>query len=281
MNIGNYKIQLTRWLIKQLASPYLAIFFIITISVFYLQINGWAVKDYYFDREKAQIAVDKSYDGTYSNNLIRELDLLTNKKFLPVNRSYNALTFSFMLLLLLIILKVNSYEDFIKLPALSNKIIIFSWINVSYILFSYLFIAKLMNDIVIEVLPSTADSLSIPELSAAVFLFIIAIPYYIFTNLFFFITYRKTYNMKVALNKSLLFYKPLLSWKYGFITLFHIFSIILCLFLLIDWLQGKFYLSFSIQIILSFIWIYLNISALSVLANKFISSTEKQNNTVI
>jgi len=249
-------------------------------SVCVLEINGWTAKDYYIDREKAQITIDNGYNGSYTKELVNKLNLLVNKKFYPINISYNFLTLSILAILLIFLLRIKNYKNFLSLPAVSNKLIIFLWINLSYILFAYLFLEKFMSDLEIEVLPGVADSMGIPLFIMIGTLTTIAIPYYLITNTIFFITYRKTRGLKTDLSQLLLFYKPLFSWKYSIIVIFNILSIFLCIMILLYWVWGKFYFLFPVQVIFSLIWLYINISALSVLTGKFISNSEKYNSKI-
>ncbi|MEI7474350.1 MAG: hypothetical protein WCK67_06180 [bacterium] len=167
---------------------------------------------------------------------------------------------------------LNPYKWILNRPVILHKLLIFLWINLSYILFIYLFMGCFAAELI-------RPDVEAPDRFAAMlyiltFLLLVAIPYYILSNLFFFISYRKTRGLKINLGNALLFYKPLFSWKYSLVILFHILSIFINLLLYIYWIDHYYYFSSVIGVIFSLIWTYLNLSAISTVTSKYTSRLE-------
>lgn len=167
---------------------------------------------------------------------------------------------------------LNPCKWVLNRPAISHKLFIFLWINLSYILFFYLF----MGSLAAEPMPPEAEG---PQIFAGMcaigaLLLVAAIPYYILSNHIFLVSYRKTSGLKINLGNALLFYKPLYSWKYSLVIIFHILSIFINLLLAVWWINHYYYFGSVVGIIFSLIWLYLNLSAISIVTSKYVSSLE-------
>lgn len=92
--------------------------------------------------------------------------------------------------------KKHFLKDFLlNLNNKKHRFIINSWVNISYLIYAhYTFASTTYNlKLILHKLPAEADSISIPIFSTIILLFILAIFYYIFMNIFL----KKVFNSHI------------------------------------------------------------------------------------
>jgi len=218
------------------------IFGIITLvlTVFLAIEVGFHFPDYYINREFAnQLANSVSKDEV--NQTIKSL---INPNYKIYNMLFHLWGWALTVFSYTIIFRINNFLDFKNLKFLNKKLFVYTWINVSYIIFSIFYTISFMTNIMMYVYHWSADSFSIP-LFTIFFAFVFgAIIYYPLVNILFYIVYNTRINR--------LFYKIILVLGFVFILLL-IFSNITYKFTYINLILNFYYLMWLIFIAYS-IW---------------------------
>lgn len=172
----------------------------LTIIIIYK--TGFSFPDYYTNRELA----DKLAQAVSRDEVQQIIKHLINPNYKIDNFLYQSWGWFLTIFLFVIIFRIKNFSDFKNLRVYNNKIFVYSWINLSYIVFSVFIIISNMIDLMKYVYHWSADSFSIPlfiMLSVVVFS---AIIYYPLVNILSYITY----NTKI----KRLFYQ--IIWGIGF-----------------------------------------------------------------
>lgn len=172
----------------------------LTIIIIYK--TGFSFPDYYTNRELA----DKLAQAVDRDEVQQIIKHLINPNYKIDNFLYQSWGWFLTIFLFVIIFRIKNFSDFKNLRVYNNKIFVYSWINLSYIVFSVFIIISNMIDLMKYVYHWSADSFSIPlfiMLSVVVFS---AIIYYPLVNILSYITY----NTKI----KRLFYQ--IIWGIGF-----------------------------------------------------------------
>ena len=210
--------------------------------------TGFHFPEYYTDKTLA----DKLAQTVARDEVSEKIKYLVNPNYKIYNLLYQIWGWFIACFTFLTIFKVKHFSDFKYLMIFNKKLFVYLWINISYIIYSILFIIHEMIDITKLVYHWTADSYSIP-LFLMIFMFLFSsIIYYPIINILSFITY----NTKI---KNLLLQ---ISWSFGFVFL---------LFLMLCTTISKFTYINVILNIYYLIWITLIIYSLGF--NKFKNKT--------
>lgn len=89
-----------------------------------------------------------------------------------------------------LIFKIRKFKDFLDIKLFHNKIFIYTWINISYIIYCVCILPAYMLDLEKYVYNGSADSMGIPFFNELFSLLFIALIYYPAINLLFFVKYN-------------------------------------------------------------------------------------------
>lgn len=164
------------------------IFSILTVIILLICLigNNFHLPDMYTDRELANAAaiIDNK---TEANNLIAEYE---NPKYTLYKPFFHLFGLSAAFLLFSIIFRRKSFKDFFYADIFKNKIFVYLWINISYILFACFRINFYMTDLNLQVFHKSEDSRGIPYIDAILEMWFDALKYYPAVNVLFYFTYN-------------------------------------------------------------------------------------------
>lgn len=167
--------------------------------------TGFHFPEYYTDRAFA----DKLAQTVARDEVYEKIKYLVNPDYRIYNLLFQIWGWFIACFTFLAIFKVKHFSDFKYLKIFNKKLFVYLWVNISYVVYSVLFIIFAMIDITKFVYHWTADSYSIP-LFLLIFMFLYsAIIYYPIINILSFITY----NTKI---KNVLLQ---IFWSFGFLFL--------------------------------------------------------------
>ena len=197
---------------KFINSPfYLMLFFIISLSLVLLIINGLKLPEYYINKGIAWQFMQTLPINSQQAEAMQKL----NPRYNLINSLFKIWAWLVSFSIVIVVTKIKTWSDFKNLPIIENKKFIYVWINISFILFAISALISTMNDLSKYVYPSGTDSIGIALFFMIGFMVMIAIIYYPLINLLFFIIY----NTKIT-NKF-----------YSFVCILGIFFIILSIIL--------------------------------------------------
>ena len=168
------------------------IFFILTFLILFLYYH-FQIPDYYADREIAFQAINNGMSAIEVNKLYR------NKEYLFQNGLFHICTFTFILLIVLLVIGNKYVQKVIGLKPYIITIISYIFLNMAYPIWSKF----AMNIVEIElkkyVYPANADSIMIPILGTYALLTLSAFLYYPIVNIFNFIVFNTKISSKILI----------------------------------------------------------------------------------
>lgn len=148
---------------------------------------GFHIPNYYIDMN----AADKIARTVKANAVEEAVKHLENHSYLFDNILFQLWGWCSSLFIFTMIFKVKSFKDFYgNLPLFKNKIFIYIWINISYVIYSACFIMTNMIDLEKYVYNSGADSMGIPLFYMTGLMTMIGFLYYPLVNILFILTYN-------------------------------------------------------------------------------------------
>ena len=211
---------------------------VLLLTILLVMQTGFNFPELYIDKNLAdKLAQTVTIDQVHST-----IKHLINPKYKIYNLLFQFWGWFLTFFIFTIFFKIKHFADFKNLKILNNKLFIYIWINVSYLLFSIFFTVSFMGHLNNYVYHWTADSIGIPLLTV-IFLFVFGIIiYYPYINILTYITYNTGIKN--------VFYQ--IVWYIGFIPiLFFIFYSIDSGFTYINLILNFYYLMSLIFIIYS------------------------------
>lgn len=226
---------------------YIFALLLLFLTVIVIFKTGFSFPEYYTNRELA----DKLAQAVTRDEVQQTIKHLINPNYKIDNFLYQSWGWVLTIFLFVIIFRIKNFSDFKNLRIYNNKIFVYSWINLSYIVFSVFIIISTMIDLMQYVYHWSADSFSIPLFIMSSIVVFSAIIYYPLINILSYITY----NTKI----KRLFYQ--IIWGMGFAIILLLMIVTTC---------SKFT---YINIILDFyylVWLILIVYSISYMKHKII-----------
>ena len=163
----------------------------IVLCLFLLIKTNLQLVDFYTDRIAAEEFV-QSLDPHF------DMKIPTAKFGNPEHKIYNFIfkmfAISLSLLLFSLIFNIKKWSNFKDIKLIKNKVFIFTWINLAYVLMCNFHMLSYMANIEKYVYHSAADSFGIPYFTELFTCLFFSIAYYPLVNLLFFGVYKTRIN---------------------------------------------------------------------------------------
>ena len=223
------------------------IFGIIVIILTLLLFFGcrFSLPDFYINRDSAFQIVQT----VPPSDSFLAVEHLLNPKYKIFNFIFQSWSWVITLFVFSLIFRIKTFKNFKELNFLNNKWFVYLWINLSFFLWSFIYVSGYMNNLEKYVYNSAADSMSIPLFEMIGTIIFIGIIYFPLINILSFITF----NTKIKRN---LYY-----FIWICILLFNILLIVHCF----NW---KFTYLNIILCFYYFIWLIFSIYAIGFIKNK-------------
>lgn len=159
---------------------------VILLSLILLFGCHFILPDFFTNKELAEqivqvVEIDEAYDA---------IKHLFNPRYEIYNWIFQIWGWAVALLIFSVCFKVNEFKKFMNLTVLNQKNFVYLWINISYIIWGFMYVLGFMVDIDKSVYNYAADSTSIPFIMMIGFVTFIGILYYITMNLLAFVTFN-------------------------------------------------------------------------------------------
>lgn len=158
----------------------------IVFTVILLAGTNFILPDFYNNREQA-LALAQTVSPSDVGAATASLESLQHKIFNTVFQIWGWLI---VLLLFIFSCKIDFFRSFSNIKIFKNKIFIYLWINLSYLLYCICYIPAYMTDLEKYVYNSYADSMGIPFFTELFISIFIGLIYYPVINVLFFIVYN-------------------------------------------------------------------------------------------
>ena len=179
--------------------------------------------DFYTNRELA----DNLAQTVIPSEVSYTVKHLLNPKYNFYNTIFQIWGYCITVFVVSLIFKIKEFKSFKEINLLNNKLFIYLWINLSYLIWSFFYVMGYMIDLEKYVYNWAADSMGIPFFTMIGMLTFIGIIYYPIINILSFITFntkirRIFYNFLWGLGFLFLLRIALDSciWKFTYIHLF-------------------------------------------------------------